>query len=204
MVGRLLIIAAAICVLVGGIGGGIWLSQRFDTSAISSRPAATFSLTDQNGQAVSDENYRAQALLVFFGFIRCPDVCPTSMSYAADLLTALGPEAERLQVLFITVDPERDTPDALKDYLTNFDPRIVGLTGTPEQIAAVAATFGVYYAKRPLDGMDDYTMDHSTAFYFVGADGILQRAYSLQRGADEMTKEIRAALNGSSDSPPQP
>jgi len=198
MAGRLLLIAAAICVLVGGIGGGIWLSQRFDAPALSLRPAAAFSLTDQNGQAVSDAHYRGRALLVFFGFIRCPDICPTSMSYAADLLEELGADSDRLQVVFITVDPERDTPEALKDYLTNFDPRIAGLTGTAEQIAAVAKTFGVYYAKRPLEGQDDYTMDHSTAFYFVGTDGILQRAYSLQRGAGEMTKDIRAALAASS------
>jgi protein SCO1/2 len=116
------------------------------------------------------------------------------MIYASDLLQSLGPLADNLTVAFVSVDPERDTPQVLKDYLANFDPRIVGLTGSPEQIAAVTKTFGVYYAPRKIEGQEDYAMDHSTAFYLVGPDGGFRRAYNLQRGADEMTTSLREAM----------
>lgn len=153
-----------------------------------------FSLVDQNGRSVDETAFRGRWMLAFFGFTRCPDVCPTSMIYASDLLKSLGPLADTLTVAFVSIDPERDTPSVLKDYLANFDPRIVGLTGTPEQVAAAATAFGVYYAKRKLEGMDDYTMDHSTAFYLVGPDGGFRRAFSLQRGNDQMTADLRAAI----------
>ena len=139
--------------------------------------------------------YRGRWVLVFFGFTRCPDVCPMSMTYASDLLKSLGGFADKLQIVFVTVDPERDTPDALRDYLANFDPRIVGLTGTPEQIAAASKVFGVYYAKRALEGLNDYTMDHSTAFYLVNPEGELQRAFGLQGDGDELSGQIRKILS---------
>jgi protein SCO1/2 len=193
------IIVLAAAVLAGLLGWGAGLILQRSTPSSQPLPVAVpaikhFSLVDQNGQPVNQTSYQGKWVLLFFGFIRCPDVCPTSMIYASDLLKELGPVADKLQVVFVTVDPERDTPLALKDYLANFDPRITGLTGTPQQVAAAAETFGVHFAKRALDGQDDYTMDHSTAFYLVDPQGGFRRAYNLQRGADEMTAAIRAAI----------
>jgi len=190
-----LIVFTACLVMLGGVAGGVWLKHKMDSTTPGQAAAIPFSLTDHNGLPVTEASYRGKALLVFFGFTRCPDICPTSMIYASDFLKELGPRAEELKVLFVTVDPEFDTQPALKEYLANFDPRITGLTGTQEQIAATAKAFGVYYAKRPLEGMNDYTMDHSTAFYFVDTRGRLKRAYSMQNGADELSKELRAALD---------
>jgi protein SCO1/2 len=193
------IIVVAATVLVGLLGWGIGLVLLQNVPPTQPLPVAVpaikhFSLTDQNGQPVDQTTYHGKWVLMFFGFIRCPDVCPTSMIYAADLLNELGPAADKLQVVFVTVDPERDTVPALKDYLANFDPRIVGLTGTLPQVAAAAEAFGVHFAKRALEAQDDYTMDHSSAFYLVGPQGGFRRAYNLQRGADEMTAAIRGAI----------
>ena len=184
-------------VAIAGLGVGMMLRSSVppSTPSVAAASVKHFSLIDHAGRSVDDATYRGRWLLVFFGFTRCPDVCPTSMIYASDLLKSLGPLAETLNVAFVTVDPERDTPEVLKEYLENFDPRIIGLTGSAEQIAAVTKTFGVYYAKRKIEGQDDYAMDHSTAFYLVGPEGGFRRAYNLQRGADQMTADIRAAIS---------
>ena len=194
------LIAGAILVVVVGIAAGIALRTALDRPEAPSRVAAnvkTFSLIDQAGRPVTESTYHGRWMLVFFGFTHCPDVCPAAMILAGQLLEALGPLAENLQVAFITVDPERDTPSALKDYLANFDSRIVGLTGTAEQIAAATRTFGVAYAQRRLDGQEGYTMDHSTAFYLVDGSGRGRRAFAVDRGADELIDEVRAALSAS-------
>ncbi len=188
-------IALAVVALVAIAGLGVRMMWRSSAPPVAATSVKHFSLIDQAGRSVDDATYRGRWMLVFFGFTRCPDVCPTSMIYASDLLKSLGPLAETLNVAFVTVDPERDTPEVLKEYLENFDPRIIGLTGSAEQIAAVTKTFGVYYAKRKIEGQDDYAMDHSTAFYLVGPEGGFRRAYNLQRGADQMTADIRAAIS---------
>ncbi len=189
-------IGAAAFIVAASLAAGVALRRAGEPPvAVANPSAAAYTLIDQNGQPVTEATYRGRWVLVFFGFTQCPDVCPTSMTYAADLMEGLGPDAAKLQVAFITIDPERDTPAALKDYLANFDRRIVGLTGTPAQIAAAAKTFNVYYAKRPLEDANDYAMDHSTAFYLVDPNGKLLRAFALQRGADEMTADLREAMS---------
>jgi protein SCO1/2 len=193
------VLVILILVLVGGAAGMFVGSKMTDKPlpSVATTPAPNvkpFALVNQDGQVVSDVTYRGRWLLVFFGFTRCPDVCPTSMIYASNLMKDLGQLADTLDILFVSIDPERDTAQALKEYLGHFDGRIIGLTGSPEQIAAITKGYGVYYTKRKLEGVDDYTMDHSTAFYLVGPDGGLRRAYSLQRGEDEMTAEIRSAI----------
>lgn len=184
-------------VAIAGLGVGMMLRPSVPPAAppVAAASVKHFSLIDHASRPVDDATYRGRWLLVFFGFTRCPDVCPTSMIYASDLLKSLGPLAGTLNVAFVTVDPERDTPEILKEYLANFDPRIMGLTGSAEQIAAVTKTFGVYYAKRKIERQDEYAMDHSTAFYLVGPEGGFRRAYNLQRGADQMTADIRAAIS---------
>ena len=119
-----------------------------------------FTLTNQDGQRVSERDFAGRTHLVFFGFTHCPDVCPTTLQQIGDVLQALGPKGKDTRALFIAVDPERDTPEALRTYLASFDPRIVGLTGSPEEVSAAVKAYRAYVRKVPTkDG--DYTMEHT-------------------------------------------
>jgi protein SCO1 len=138
-----------------------------------------FTLTDQHGKTVTDKTFRGQYLLVYFGYGYCPDVCPTELANIAAAMDDLGTKASKVTPLFITVDPERDTPEFLADYVANFHPRMVGLTGTPEQIKSVAKAYKVYYAKAKRPGQKEYLMDHTSFVYLMGPDG---RFLSLFRG----------------------
>lgn len=138
-----------------------------------------FQLVDQQGRPVTDQTFRGQYMLVYFGYGYCPDVCPTELANLTAALDILGPKADAVKPLFITVDPERDTPAFLADYVANFHPRLTGLTGTPEQIKAVAKAYKVYYAKAEQPGEADYLMDHTSFVYLMGPDG---RFLSLFRG----------------------
>src|SRR6266496_1345663 len=129
-----------------------------------------FKLIDQNGQMVTDQDLKGKPFLVFFGFTHCPDVCPTALFDMSEVLNRLGPDADKVNALFITVDPERDTPAALKDYLSSFDPHLIGVGGDADALAAVAKAYRVYYKKVPLkDG--DYTMDHTAIVYLMDKNG---------------------------------
>lgn len=128
-------------------------------------------LVDHNGKPRTLQDFAGKAVVVFFGFTQCPDVCPTSLAELSQVMKQLGPDADRVQVLLVTVDPERDTPEILKQYVTTFDPRFLGLTGTPEQIKQAAASFKAYYAKVPTQDGANYTMDHTAAFYLFDGKG---------------------------------
>jgi len=129
-----------------------------------------FTLIDHTGKPRSDQDFRGKLMLVYFGFTYCPDVCPTDLQNIGLAIGALGEAGERVQPLFITVDPARDTPEHLKDYVPMFHPRLIGLTGDAAAIHAAAAAYRVYYSQVPLKG-DDYTVDHSSFIYLMGADG---------------------------------
>jgi cytochrome oxidase Cu insertion factor (SCO1/SenC/PrrC family) len=129
-----------------------------------------FALIDHAGKRRTDEDFRGELMLVYFGFTYCPDVCPTDLQNIGLALDMLGAAAEHVQPLFITVDPARDTPDHLKDYVPMFHPRLIGLTGEAAAIHAAAAAYRVYYAQVPLKD-DDYTVDHSSFIYLMGVDG---------------------------------
>jgi protein SCO1 len=162
------IIGLLVAVLLIGTGGFLWLSSGGTASLVG----GPFTLEDGNGKPVSDRDFRGKYMLVYFGYTFCPDVCPTTLNEVADALDHLGTKADRLQPIFITVDPKRDTPAVMKQYTTAFTPRLLGLTGTPEQIAKVAQEYRVYYAEhRTGPGPDDYTMDHSSVLYLMGPDG---------------------------------
>lgn len=149
-------------------------------------------LQDQNGQVITEHSYRDRWLLLFFGFTHCPDVCPTTLSTLAQVLERLGDDAERLQPLFITLDPERDTPALLAEYVGFFDERIQGLTGTPEQIQTVADAYGIYFKKVPTQ--DSYMLDHSSTLLLLGPDGQLLARFPQQTEADDMVDDIARAL----------
>ncbi len=142
-------------------------------SPIGSAVAAVggpFHLEDQNGKIVSDADMKGKPFLVFFGFTHCPDICPTTLFDISQVLHTLGPDADRAGALFITVDPDRDSPAVLKDYLSSFDPHLRGLTGDPASINAAIKAYRVYAKKVPLDN-GDYTMDHTAMVYLMDKDG---------------------------------
>ena len=152
-----------------------------------------FQLIDQSGRTVTDANLRGHPFLVFFGFTHCPDVCPTTLFEVSEVLGKLGPDAERVRALFITVDPERDTPAQMKDYLSNFNPRLVGLTGDPAAIAAVSKAYRVYVKKVPLDH-GDYTMDHTALVYLMDKEGRFVAPFNLKRTPEEAAADLRRYL----------
>ncbi len=147
-----------------------------------------FTLTAPDGTTVTDETYRGKWLLVFFGYTSCPDICPTTLFEIAAAVEELGADAAELQPIFITVDPERDTPEVMGKYTGSFHPRIVGLTGSPQQIAAVAREYGAYSARGKTGaGAEDYVVDHSTYIYIMSPEG------KFVRGLDPDTPPGRIA-----------
>jgi protein SCO1 len=152
-----------------------------------------FRLVDQNGAPFSDQDLKGKPFLVFFGFTHCPEVCPTTLFEMSEIMRSLGDDADRAAVVFITVDPERDTPESLKDYLANFDPRIHALTGDPEAVAAVAKAYRVYFKKVPLAG-GDYTMDHTAIVYLMDKEGRFISPFNMKRTADVAAADLRKYL----------
>ena len=154
----------------------------------------SFALTDAEGKRRTDAEFRGKHMLVFFGFVNCPDFCPTALYTITQAMEKLGPKAERLAPIFITVDPERDTPAELKKYAQNFDKRIAMLTGTPEEIAAAARAYRVYYAKRPLEKAGEYSMDHSAYIYLMGPDGKFITHFRHVISPDDLAEALKKRL----------
>lgn len=152
-----------------------------------------FTLTAHTGERVSDTAFRGRYMLVAFGFTDCPDVCPAELQVMSAALDAMGPKAERIQPLFITIDPERDTAARLGEYMANF-PRITGLTGTKEEIAAVADAYHVWYEKVEQPG-SDYAMDHTSITYLMGPEGEFIRHFSFGTSAQTLADALAAAVD---------
>jgi protein SCO1 len=165
------------------------------TLAPGSRPAGAasvggpFRLVNQDRQAVTDRDFLGAPHLVFFGFTRCPDVCPTKLFEMSEVLRATGDKGRRLRALFVSVDPERDTPEALKSYLASFDERIVGLTGDPEAVQATTRAYRAFARKVPLkDG--DYTMEHTALVYLMDKRGDFVGSFNLNRPPAEAAQDL--------------
>ena len=157
-----------------------------------------FTLIDGAGRSVTSETFAGQWRLMFFGYTYCPDVCPTELTLMAEALDLLNVEtAARITPIFVSVDPERDTPDLIADYVLNFHDRMVGLTGTPEQTAEAARQFRVYYQKAIEEGQspDDYLVDHSTFVYLMDPNGVYVRHFSYGTEPETMARGLKAALN---------
>ena len=151
-----------------------------------------FVLTSPDGATVTDQTYRGKWLLVYFGYTYCPDTCPTTLAEVAAALKVLGSEAVSLQPIFITIDPQRDTPRVMGEYTQSFDPRIVGLTGTQAQIDTVVAEYGAYAVQRRTGaGSDEYVFDHSIYLYVVDQRGQFVRAFDTGWSADRMAATMR-------------
>lgn len=200
MKARILRIAAASVVgLLIAAGIAWWQVDNAGTTVQSSVPiGGPFTLTDQSGKAVTDADYRGKYLLIYFGYTYCPDVCPTELGTMARAVDLLGPQADKVQPLFISVDPERDTVAHLKEYVALFHPRLVGLTGTPEQVKAAAKAYRVYYAKAPQKDAkpDEYLMDHSSFIYLMGPDGRFLGVYPAGTTADRLAQDLGTRIAG--------
>lgn len=154
-----------------------------------------FTLTDQNGRRVTDQEWRGKYLLVFFGFTFCPDVCPTALQVTASALDKLGAKADRVVPLFISVDPERDTPEMMARYVASFHPRLVGLTGSADEITAVARAYRVYNRKsKDEKSAAGYTIDHSSIVYLMGPDGKFVTHFTHTTSPDAMAAAIARNL----------
>lgn len=156
------------------------------------RVGGPFALTDQDGRPVTDATYLGKPKIVFFGFTSCPDICPTTLGALGTLLADLGQDSERLTPLFITVDPERDTPGKLKAYIALFDRRIIGLTGAPHQIEATARAFAIYYEKVPQAG--SYSVNHTVAALLFDRNWTFVRTLDLQRDYADALAAVKSAL----------
>lgn len=156
--------------------------------------AKDFSLTDQNGQLRSVKDFAGKVVVVFFGFTQCPDVCPTSMAELASIKKELGADGDKLQAIFITVDPERDTPELLKAYMGNFDPTFLALRPTMEQLPQVAKDFKIYYKKVEGKTPGSYSMDHSAGSYVYDTKGRVRLYSRYGNGTEGLTSDIRLLL----------
>lgn len=156
--------------------------------------AQGFSLTDHNGQARTLADFKGQAVVVFFGFTQCPDVCPTSMSELAQAKQLLGEQGSRLQGLFISIDPERDTPVIMKEYMASFDPSFLALYAKPDELPALAKSFKVYYKKVDGPTPTSYTMDHSAGSYVFDPQGRIRIYHRYGSGAPALASDVKALL----------
>lgn len=190
-----LILGAIALVALAATTGVTALRQRGtpDTAAhvaTSAKIGGPFTLVDTQGRTVTDRDLLGKPTVIYFGFTYCPEVCPTTLAALGAELKALGPDADRLNVVFVTIDPERDTPKQLAAYLSSFDRRIHGLTGTTAQVAAAAKQYLVYYQKVPLEG-GGYTMDHSTTVYLMDRQGRMDDLIAYQEPSDDALAKLR-------------
>jgi protein SCO1/2 len=152
-----------------------------------------FELIDQNGKTVTDADFRGKPFLVFFGFTHCPDICPTTLFEVSEVFNRLGVDAQKVSAIFVTVDPERDTPEKLKLYLSSFHPRISALSGTNEQVEAIKKAYFAYAKRVPLEG-GSYTMDHTSIVYLMDKQGKFIAPFNLKRDADAAAADLKRRL----------
>jgi len=151
-------------------------------------------LIDQDGKTITDQDLKGRPFLVFFGYTHCPDVCPATLFEVSELMRALGKDADRAGALFITVDPERDTPASMKDYLSSFDPRVRAATGDRAAIDAAEKAYRVYAKKVPSEKGDDYSMDHTALVYLMDKQGRFVAPFNLKRTPEASAAELRKYL----------
>ena len=191
-----IVFLGGLIILVAGVFFG--LSHR-DTprgaagTLLASAIGGPFRLVDQDGKTVTDADLKGKWSLVYFGYTHCPDACPTALNAISIALDDLGPKRDAVRPVFITVDPERDTPEVLKSYVTSFDAPILALTGTPEEIAQAAKGYRVYYAKHPEPG-GDYSMDHSSVIYVMDPEGRFTASFTHESSPEEIAERLKKLL----------
>ncbi|HEY0568160.1 MAG TPA: SCO family protein [Xanthobacteraceae bacterium] len=189
----LVMIAAFAASLAVGLLAMTWAMGGLKNVAAPAAIGGPFQLTDQAGESVTDQSLKGRPTLIFFGFTHCPDVCPTSLFEISEVLRAMGKDADRVNAYFVSVDPERDTAAAMKDYLSSFDPHLKGLTGDPPAVAKVLSAYRVYARKVPLkDG--DYTMDHTALIYLMDREGRFVSPFNMKRSPEQAASELKRYL----------
>ncbi|CCD89894.1 putative Electron transport protein (SCO1/SenC/PrrC-like) [Bradyrhizobium sp. ORS 285] len=185
--------AFALSLLIGLAGMFLVMGGGGRNIAAPAAIGGPFQLTDQTGAVVTEKSLEGRPTLIFFGFTHCPDVCPTSLFEISEVLRAMGKDADGVNAYFISVDPERDNPATMKDYLSSFDPHLKGLTGDPEVLAKVLTEYRVYAKKVPLkDG--DYTMDHTALVYLMDRNGRFVAPFNLKRTPEEAASDLKKYL----------
>lgn len=154
-----------------------------------------FTLTGPDGQPVNLHDFRGKAVLLYFGYTFCPDVCPATLVELAQANELLGKDAEKAQVVMISVDPDRDTPEALEEYVTHFDPTFIGITGTEDEVAAVATQYGIFYEKHDGTVATGYLIDHTASVVVIDPDGYLRLIYPFGTPAEDIAEDIRHLVN---------
>ena len=195
---RLLAAALAGSALLGLAGcTGSEPAAKFHTLDISGVDYAKgFSMPDAHGQQRSLADFAGKVVFVYFGFAQCPDICPTTMLEMAEVKKLLGEDGDKLQIVFVTVDPERDTPEVMRAYMESFDPQAVALVGSAEQVAAMARDFKVFYEKKPGSTPDTYTIDHSASGYMYDPQGRLRLYVRYGTPVDQIAADARQLLQG--------
>ena len=195
------IVFAVSALLIATVVGGLAAMQYVRSDQPVMRTSGTalvggpFRLTNHKGKQVTDEDFRGRHMLVFFGYTYCPDVCPAGLQVMTSALEQLGSKADTIQPLFITIDPERDTVPVLATYMEHFHPRLIGLTGKPDEIAGAAKAYRVYYKKAGDTSGDDYLMDHSSILYLMGPDGKFVKHFAYGSDAEALADGLRKAVN---------
>jgi len=197
---RRLALAAALLgglvILAAGAFLGLGLRETPKGAAgtlLASAIGGPFRLVDQNGRTFTDADLKGKWSLIYFGYTHCPDACPTTLNEIAIALQDLGPKRDVVRPVFITVDPERDTPEVLKSYVTSFDAPILALTGTPAEIAQAAKDYRVYYAKHPEPG-GDYSMDHSSVIYVMDPEGRFTATFTPESSPEDIAARLKKLL----------
>ncbi|MDX3907972.1 MAG: SCO family protein [Pigmentiphaga sp.] len=192
---RRFVLRAGAAAVAAGLLAACKQKPAFNSTDVSGSDLGTdLSLTDFNGQPRTLQDFKGKVLVVFFGFVQCPDVCPTTLADFVQVKNLLGKEGERVQVVFVTVDPERDTPEVLRQYVTQFDSSFLGLRGDPDATARVAKSFKVFYAKVPGKEPGSYTMDHTAGVYIFDPEGQLRLFARHNSGAEALASDIRQLL----------
>ena len=199
---HLRVIGLVLVGLLGGIAAAFLLMPETMQRLLPAKQTITvgkatvggpFTLTDHTGKRVTEQDFRGKHMLVFFGFTHCPDICPAGLQLISAALAKIGDKAERFVPIFISVDPQRDTPETVATYVKNFDDRIVGLTGTPEEIASVAKAYKVFYEKMPNDASpEDYNMNHTSIIYVMDPKGEYVTHFTPMNSVDDMTTKLDA------------
>jgi protein SCO1 len=196
---KLILGAVAAILLAGGGGAALRTASRSSDAPLATgfSVGGPFTLTANDGSTVTDQTYRGKWLLIYFGYTYCPDACPTSLNEISQAMAKLGAKADQIQPLFITIDPGRDTPETMANYVRAFDPRIIGLTGTPAQIAQVAKEFQVYYERHKTDD-GSYLMDHTSLIYVMNPRGQFVRLFPGDMTGERMAQYLRELVSPTS------
>ncbi len=187
------IVGVVLAALLIATGAFLWITNATPGRSVVGGP---FTLVAGDGRTVTDRDFRGRYMLVYFGYTFCPDVCPTSLNTVAEALDRIGPLADRIQPLFVTVDPKRDDKDAVRQYAAAFGTRVIGLTGTEEQVSAAARAYRVYYREhRTGPGPNDYSMDHSSILYLMGPDGRFITPIRAEQPPEDIAAVLRRLVS---------